>query len=182
MYLGFNTLPRSTLSEPLGNMDQVSSVYFPDQLLETVSEERRIHDSVRHLDEYRFRDSFEHSSNESEFTSVIDAKPMQTTKPPHLDELSPNFQQAVNNTALIIQQNATNNAKIKQFSLLQAFIPSFLFVLMILTIITIFIFESDLEVCTHIKRLPEMISLNYQYYQPFKSYLARTFYKVFQSI
>lgn len=170
------------MSEPLGNMDQVSSVYFPDQLLETVSEERRANESNRHLDEYRFRDSFENSSNESEFTSVFDTKSGINQKSTHCDELSPNFQLAVNNTALIIQQNATNNARIKKFPLLQAFIPSFLFVLFVLMIFTVFVFESELDACIRIRRLPEMISLNYQYYQPFKSYLTRSFNNILKVI
>lgn len=44
VYIGYSSLPRSTMSEPLGCSDQVSSAYCPDSaipLLETVSEEAR---------------------------------------------------------------------------------------------------------------------------------------------
>lgn len=169
---GFNTLPRSTMSEPMRITDQASSVYSPDQVLETVSEERRNHENADHLSDYYYRDSFEHSSTESGFTSVLEARhPFQDFS--MSDNTTQSFQHSVNNPALIIQQNATNDARIKKFSILHAFIPSFMFVVIILTATTIFMFESDAAIFMPIKRWPEMISLNYQYYQPIKSYLSR---------
>lgn len=180
IFLGYNTLPRSTMSEPLGNTDQASSVYCPDPVLETVCEERRGNgESTDHLSDYYFRDSFEHSSNESGFTSVIDSRAGPFRQFSTSDNLPPTFQHSVNNAALIIQQNATNDARIKKFSILHAFIPSFIFVVIILTITTIFVLESESELFTPIKRWPEMVSLNYQYYQPLKSYLTQSFEGIF---
>uniref|UniRef100_A0A336MDB5 Moesin/ezrin/radixin homolog 1 n=1 Tax=Culicoides sonorensis TaxID=179676 RepID=A0A336MDB5_CULSO len=179
----YNTLPRSTMSEPMGNTDQASSVYCPDPILETVSEERRNNGgagSTDHLSDYYFRDSFEHSSTESGFTSVID-----TRAGPYRqfatsgDSVPLAFQNSVNNAALIIQQNATNDARIKKFSILHAFIPSFLIVLILLTVSTIFILETESDTFRQIKDWPEMLSLNYQYYQPFKAYMAKTFGGIF---
>lgn len=181
-FLGYNTLPRSTMSEPLGNTDQASSVYCPDPILETVCEERRNNGggSTDHLSDYYFRDSFEHSSTESGFTSVIDARagPYRQFATSG-DNVPLGFQNSVNNAALIIQQNATNDARIKKFSILHAFIPSFLIVLILLAVSTIFILESESDVFRQIKDWPEMLSLNYQYYQPFKAYMAKAFGGIF---
>lgn len=171
------------MSEPLGNTDQASSVYCPDPILETVCEERRNNGagSTDHLSDYYFRDSFEHSSTESGFTSVIDARaggPYRQFATSG-DNVPLGFQNSVNNAALIIQQNATNDARIKKFSILHAFIPSFLIVLILLAVSTIFILESEADVFRQIKDWPEMLSLNYQYYQPFKAYMAKTFGGIF---
>lgn len=72
------------------------------------------------------------------------------------------------------QQNAINSAKnMKKFSILHAFIPSFIFVIVVLVIATVFILESENDNFVTFKNLPEIMSLNYQYYQPFKHFLLR---------
>lgn len=79
-----------------------------------------------------------------------------------------------NNLAIVNQQNATNNAKnLKKFSLIQVFVPSFVLVAIALFVSTVFILESDSELFGALKNIPEMVSLKYQYYQPFKMFLAR---------
>lgn len=170
------------MSEPLGNTDQASSVYCPDPVLETVSEETRRNngESNDQLSDYYFRDSFEHSDNESGFTSVIDARSgLFRQYSTNHDNVPHGFQYSVNNAALIIQQNATNDARIKKFSILHAFVPSFIFVVIALAITTIFVLESDADMFRQIKDWPEMLSLNYQYYQPLKAYMAKTFSDIF---
>lgn len=72
------------------------------------------------------------------------------------------------------QQNAINSAKnMKKFSILHAFIPSFIFVIVVLTVATVFILESESDSFVTFKNLPEIIQLNYQYYQPLKNFLLR---------
>lgn len=83
---------------------------------------------------------------------------------------------SANNSAVVIQQNATNNAKtIKQFSIIHAFVPSFIFVVIVLFLATIFILESESEFVAPFRNLPEMISLKHQYYQPLKDFFTRQF-------
>lgn len=72
------------------------------------------------------------------------------------------------------QQNAINSAKnMKKFSILHAFIPSFIFVIVVLVIGTVWVLESESDNFVTFKNLPEMMSLNYQYYQPAKNFLLR---------
>lgn len=136
------------------------------------------------LPDYYFRDvPFEHSSSESGYTTNYDALRMGPNR------LNPNHQSTTDNftfhlqhnnsvssssTAMANQQNAINSAKnMKKFSILHAFIPSFIFVIVVLVIGTVWILESESDNFVTFKNLPEMMSLNYQYYQPFKNFLLR---------
>lgn len=84
-------------------------------------------------------------------------------------------QTATNSTAIANQQNAINSAKsIKKFSILQAFVPSFIIVIVVLVATTVFILESHSDYFVTLKTVPEMMNLNYQYYQPFKDFLFRS--------
>lgn len=69
--------------------------------------------------------------------------------------------------------NAMKTAK--KFSIIHAFIPSFLFVIVVLITTTIFIFESESDIFVTFKNLPEMMNLKYQYYQPLKDFLLKRF-------
>ncbi|XP_040162095.1 FERM domain-containing protein 5 isoform X2 [Anopheles arabiensis] len=186
-----------------------SSVYCTDNplpTLETVSEEARKTngESNDHLSDYYFRDSFDHSSSESGFTAAANSAanplgdhhhhPHHRTHHPH--HLHHHHRQAyttdnipalamhhsvTNHAASIIQQqNASNSAKnAKKFSLLQAFVPSFLFVVVVLIVSAIYILETDTELFAPLRNWPEMICLRYQYYQPLKEFLAKKFGAIF---
>lgn len=129
------------------------------------------------LPDYYFRDSFEHSSSESGYTTNYDALRM---GPNRHNNTTDNFtfhlhhNNTSSSTAMANQQNAINSAKnMKKFSILNAFITSFIFVIVVLVIGTVFILESESDHFVTFKNLPEMMSLNYQYYQPFKDFLLR---------
>uniref|UniRef100_A0A182Q013 FERM domain-containing protein n=1 Tax=Anopheles farauti TaxID=69004 RepID=A0A182Q013_9DIPT len=82
--------------------------------------------------------------------------------------------------SIIQQQNASNSAKnAKKFSLLQAFVPSFVFVVVVLIVSAIYILETDSELFASMRNWPEMICLRYQYYQPLKEFLAKKFGAIF---
>lgn len=125
------------------------------------------------ISDYYFRDSFDQSSTESGLTNVAENRighRFITTS----DNIPFPFQH--NNSAVAIQQNATNNAKtIKQFSIIQAFVPSFIFVVIILIFGTIFILESESDIVAPFRNMPEMISLKHQYYQPLKDFFSKQF-------
>jgi FERM domain-containing protein 3/5 len=173
------------MSEPLGGcMDQVSSVYNPDAtLLETVSEETRRHhvnggESTDHLSDYYFRDSCESGVNNIAETrlgsSSSTSRPYaQTTLLTSDQSTVPlTVQQNIANT--MITQNAENHAKsVKKFSIINAFIPSFCFVVIVLIISAVFVLESDSDLFVNLKNWPEMICLRYQYYQPLKEFVAK---------
>ncbi|XP_052867718.1 FERM domain-containing protein 5 [Anopheles cruzii] len=223
----YSSLPRSTMSEPLGGCSDhmASSVYCTDNplpMLETVSEEARKTngESNDHLSDYYFRDSFDHSSSESGFAGGLNS--LNATD--HLQQqhhhhhhhhrhgaptsssssaaaaagghhLHHHHRQAyttdnipalalhsvTNHSANIIQQqNASNSAKnVKKFSLLHAFVPSFLFVVVALVVSAIYVLETDSELFAALRDWPEMICLRYQYYQPLKEFLAKKFAAIF---
>lgn len=138
------------------------------------------------LSDYYFRDSFEHSSSESGFTNCLNDGRLGPNRllnhtsdhhaHHHLLSSSSSHPHALisNNATMVNQQNASNNAKnAKQFSLLNAFVPSFLFVILILMISAIIILESDAELFASFKNLPEIISLKYQYYHPLKKFALK---------
>lgn len=181
------------MSEPLGGCNDhhmVSSVYCTDNplpTLETVSEEARKTngESNDHLSDYYFRDSFDHSSSESGFTSNVIENRLgshllhrQTYTSDNISSLA--MHSMANNSALIQQQNASNSAKnVKKFSLIQAFVPSFFFVVVVLAVSAVYILESDSDMFSTMKNWPEMICLRYQYYQPLKEFLAKKFGAIF---
>uniref|UniRef100_A0AAG5DR16 Moesin/ezrin/radixin homolog 1 n=1 Tax=Anopheles atroparvus TaxID=41427 RepID=A0AAG5DR16_ANOAO len=82
--------------------------------------------------------------------------------------------------SIIQQQNASNSAKTaKKFSLIQAFVPSFLFVVVVLVVSAVYVLETDSELFAPLRNWPEMICLRYQYYQPLKEFLAKKFGAIF---
>lgn len=189
----YSSLPRSTMSEPPGCSDS-SSAYCPESalpLLEPVSEEARRSSNLDndHLSDYYYRDSFEHSSSESGLASMGDGRhhggiPRTSHITNHrgaggtVDSSTGAFLHGTgitsNNSAVVNQQNATNNAKnFKKFSIINAFIPSFIFVVIFLIVFAIFVLETDSEVFVKLKNLPEMILLKYQYYQPLKEFVLK---------
>lgn len=139
------------------------------------------------LSDYYYRDSFDHSSSESgltltesrlgiqrQFSTSDQPAPAAAVTLPHATN------HAVTSAHLIQQQNATNTAKsAKKFSLIQAFVPSFIFVVLVLVLSTIFIIESDSEMFVQLKNWPEMVCLRYEYYQPLKDFLIKKIGSVF---
>lgn len=63
----------------------------------------------------------------------------------------------------------------RRFHFIGAFIPSFVFVVIAMTVTAIVILESDCQILSRIRNMPEMINLRYQYYQPLKDYLIQKF-------
>lgn len=131
------------------------------------------------LSDYYFRDSFEHSSSESGFTNYDARMGPNRLLNNTTDNVSfhPHHHHSnTNSSALVNQQNAINNAKIiKKFSIVHAFIPSLLFVIVVLVLSAIFVLESESDLFVTLKNLPEMMNLKYQYYQPLKDFLLRIF-------
>lgn len=142
-------------------------------LLETVSEENRRNngDVGDHLDGY-YRESYDPEMtdmdlNMTQATFIGDGIiPLQTT--------------AINNNDRDRGFGSVLHAKsIKKFSLLHTFIPSFIFVILSLTISTVLVLETDSEIFAPIRNWPEMNSLRYQYYQPLKEFITSKIENIF---
>ncbi|XP_058986106.1 FERM domain-containing protein 3 isoform X2 [Musca domestica] len=72
----------------------------------------------------------------------------------------------------IIHQKSSKSAKpIRKFRFINAFIPSVMCVIILMTVFAIFVIESKSNFLQNVRNLPEMISLRYQYYQPLKEYV-----------
>lgn len=84
-------------------------------------------------------------------------------------------QHHANNSNSAANHHPDGMKMVKQFSIIHAFIPSFLFVIVVLIITTIFILESESDIFVTFKNLPEMMNLKYQYYQPLKDFLLKRF-------
>lgn len=134
-------------------------------LLETVSEENRRNngESGEHLDGY-YRESYDPEMTDIDGLNVTQATfigdgiiPLQTT--------------AINNDSRNMG-NVLHAKSTKKFSLLHTFIPSFIFVILAMTVSAVFVLETDSEFFAPIRNWPEMNSLRYQYYQPLKEFLA----------
>lgn len=84
--------------------------------------------------------------------------------------------QHANNSNNAATTHHSNTMKtVKKFSIIHAFVPSFVFVIVVLIVATIFIFESESDIFVKFKNLPEMMNLKYQYYQPLKDSLLKRF-------
>ena len=122
------------------------------------------------FDDYYFRDSFEHSSSESQLVEVAGSKqalprPSPGTKPAPLP-------------APPTPASAPTTPAPRRFNLLQVFVPSFLCVALSLALATVLVLESDCEVLGSVRRMPEMVVLRRDYYEPAKEFLRQKFGKL----
>lgn len=180
----YSSLPRSNISEPLSGFTDQASVFLHENggpLLETVSEENRKlnGDNGDLSSDFYFRESFDHSPDATMVNTTIDGRmaahayhaPMEIGGGIALQTTAIN-----NSNSMVNQQNLANikTAKsMRKFSLVHAFIPSFVFVVLALGVSAIFVLESDADMFSKVKNWPEMICLRYQYYQPMKEFIAR---------
>jgi hypothetical protein len=122
------------------------------------------------FDDYYFRDSFEHSSSESQLLVEVSGglgtklstqpipRPSPGTKPTPLP-------------APPVSAPAATTATPRRFNLLHVFVPSFLCVALSLALAMVLVLESDCEVLSTVRRWPEMVVLRRDYYEPAKEFL-----------
>lgn len=162
--IGYNSLPRSNLSEPLGQFTDQAGMFVNENGLETVSEENRRNELGEHAVDGFYRESYdpEMTNVNTQATFLGEGHiPLQTT--------------AINNDGI----RSTSIIKSRKFSLLNAFIPSFVFVILAMTISAIFVLETDSEIFAPIRNWPEMNSLRFQYYQPLKEFITTKINHIF---
>lgn len=180
----YSSLPRSNISEPLSGFTDQASVFLHENggpLLETVSEENRklIGENGEHMSDFYFRESFEHTPDATLTNTTIDGRLAANTyhAPMELGGGIALQTTAINNSNTMINHQNMANSKtaksMRKFSLVHAFIPSFVFVVLALCVSAVFVLESDLDMFSQVKNWPEMICLRYQYYQPIKEFISR---------
>lgn len=67
----------------------------------------------------------------------------------------------------------------RPFSLLRAFVPSFVVVWLCLALLALLLFETDWAPLRDLKRKPELVALRRHYYAPLKDYLKRKVVELF---
>ncbi|CAH0562655.1 unnamed protein product [Brassicogethes aeneus] len=207
-HLGYSSLPRSCHSDAggsrmesscstgiLSGLDGIPQAYSDVAALETVCEDPEAmgsklrtsvlkDDSMDRFSDYYFRDSFEHSSSESQ---LIESgyRGYDTTNPSHRSSRS---QTPLSHSQLdgriclaTAAQNTAAHAakKTKKFNVFKAFIPTLIIVTVTVFVGTIVMLETDSELFHGIKNIPEMVSLRYQIYEPIKQYFRN---KLFFSV
>ncbi|XP_014488750.1 PREDICTED: FERM domain-containing protein 5 isoform X2 [Dinoponera quadriceps] len=189
----YSSLPRSCHSAGLdgagmlegGSGVPLSSPYCPDNtlpLLETVSEDQEIHARRNNVgqhegetNDYYFRDSFDHSSSESQLLDASGGKPHSRSVTP-----VPKMQKLQNSKLCLQQQQQQHhhlgrraNGKLRHQSLrvVRLFIPAFMLTITVLFIVTVLVFETDTTLFNSLRKTPEMVALRSQYYVPIKEFL-----------
>ncbi|CAG9855198.1 unnamed protein product [Phyllotreta striolata] len=197
-HLGYCSLPRSSHSDVGGSRMETSNsigllsgldnnpsqIYSDVAALETVTEDQEAlgatklrttvlkEDSVDRFSDYYFRDSFEHSSSESQL--VDNYRGYETTNPSHRSSRSQTPLSHSQVDGKVYAPNAAQPAssvkKNKKFNILSAFIPSLVIVMILAVVSTVVVLECDWEFFNSLKNIPEMVSLKYQVYEPIKQY------------
>lgn len=112
--------------------------------------------------EYSLRDSFEHSSSESGVT---------------MGTLGAGAEARAGGGAAGGAARGACGAR--GFSLLRAFVPSFVVVWVSLALLALLLFETELPALAAWRRLPELRALRTHYYAPLKAYLKRKVVELF---
>ncbi|GAB1861962.1 FRMD5 protein [Camponotus japonicus] len=126
--------------------------------------------------DYYFRDSFDHSSSESQ---LLDA-----SGKPHSRSVTPvPKMQKLQNSKLCLQQQhhqqqhqgvrrvASGKLRHKSLHVIRLFIPAFMLTITVLFIVTVLVFETDTTLFNSLRKTPEMVALRSQYYVPIKEFL-----------
>ncbi|XP_015594364.1 FERM domain-containing protein 5 isoform X6 [Cephus cinctus] len=183
----YSSLPRSCHSAGLdgagmsdgGSGVPLSSPYCPDNtlpLLETVSEDQEIHarrnnvgQNESDLNDYYFRDSFDHSSSESQLLDVTGKTHSRSATP------VPKMQKLQNSKLCLQAQHRTDGRitriTLKSLRIVKLFVPAFMLTITVLFIVIVLVFETDTTLFNSLRKTPEMVALRNQYYVPIKEFL-----------
>ncbi|CAG9796357.1 unnamed protein product [Diatraea saccharalis] len=177
---GYSSLPRSTHSAPLeesgageacnggcllsGPAVDIALACCPDHHHPPV-------DRACPTTDYGLRDSFEHSSSESGVTHV--------SHTPVSAGAGAGAGAGVGGEEWGRVSTGPPPAAPRPFSLVRAFVPSFLFVWASLAVAALLLFETDWPPLRDLKRRPEIVALRRHYYTPLKEYLRRKVVELF---
>ncbi|XP_053974669.1 FERM domain-containing protein 5 isoform X2 [Hylaeus anthracinus] len=125
--------------------------------------------------DYYFRDSFDHSSSESQL--------LDSSGKPHSRSVTPvPKMQKLQNSKLCLQQQQhqhqqqpgrrlDSKLRHKSLRIVRLFIPAFVLAITVLFIVVVLVFETDTMLFNSLRKTPEMVALRNQYYVPIKEFL-----------
>lgn len=137
-----------------------------------------------HFNDYYFRDSFDHSSSELQLIENS-FKGYDAQKSHRSSRSQTPLGQNIDN-ALCVQSGTFFNSSPKityssrKFSVIKVFIPSLIFVLFFVTSLIIIMLETDCELFGSLRNIPEILSLRYHYYKPWKQYFFKNLSSFFR--
>lgn len=138
-----------------------------------------------HFNNYYFRDSFDHSSSDLQLIENS-FKGYDIQKSHRSSRSQTPLDQGVDN-ALCVQSGTFYNSSTKityssrEFSVIKVFIPSLIFVLLFVTSLIIIMLETDCELFGSLRNIPEILSLRYHYYKPWKQYFLKNISSFFRN-
>ncbi|XP_066593638.1 FERM domain-containing protein 5 isoform X3 [Prorops nasuta] len=190
----YSSLPRSCHSAGLDGAGMsegatglpLSSPYCPDNtlpLLETVSEDQEIQARRNNVgshevdaSDYYFRDSFDHSSSESQLLDASGRPQSRSVTPvPKMQKLQ--------NSKLPVQQQPQRQQWLyrrwsgkfshKSLRIVRLCVSAFVLTVTVLFIVIVVVFETDTSLFSSLRKTPEMVALRTQYYVPIKEFLRK---------
>ncbi|XP_006572072.1 FERM domain-containing protein 5 isoform X5 [Apis mellifera] len=189
----YSSLPRSCHSAGLDGAGMsegstgvpFSSPYCPDNtlpLLEPVSEDQEIHSRRNNvgqhegvINDYYFRDSFDHSSSESQLLDASGKPHSRSVTPvPKMQKLqnAKEFHQQQQQQQQQLQQTGRRSkSRHKSLRITRLFIPAFMLTITVLFTVIVLVFETDTTLFNNLRKTPEMVALKNQYYVPIKEFL-----------
>ncbi|XP_074095412.1 FERM domain containing isoform X4 [Cotesia typhae] len=196
----YSSLPRSCHSAGLDGAGMaeaganasgvpLSSPYCPDNtlpLLETVSEDQEIYAKRNNVggqvgdadtNDYFFRDSFDHSSSESQLVDGLGKTQSRSVTPvPKMQKLqnSKLCLQPVGSTtkSIIVGGGGSSRSRaLRSVRCIRLFVSAFILTVTMLFIVVVIVFETDSAVFESIRKTPEMISFKSHYYVPIREFL-----------
>ncbi|XP_030748721.1 FERM domain-containing protein 5 isoform X2 [Sitophilus oryzae] len=193
-HLGYSSLPRSSHSDVGGSRMECSSSigllsgldgnpgqgYSDVAALETVCEDQEAisgrklrttvlkDDSIDRFSDYYFRDSFEHSSSESQL--IDNNYRYDTTNPSHRSSRSqtPLSNSQIDGRPCTSNSTQPTNQGNRDTRKISAFAPAILLVAVLLLTATVVLLETDY--LGSIQEVPEIVALKYHVYEPIKTY------------
>ncbi|XP_044576890.1 FERM domain-containing protein 5 isoform X5 [Cotesia glomerata] len=194
----YSSLPRSCHSAGLDGAGMaeaganasgvpLSSPYCPDNtlpLLETVSEDQEIYAKRNNggqvgdadTNDYFFRDSFDHSSSESQLVDGLGKTQSRSVTPvPKMQKLqnSKLCLQPVGSAtkSIIVGGGSSRSRALRSVRCIRLFVSAFILTVTMLFIVVVIVFETDSAVFESIRKTPEMISFKSHYYVPIREFL-----------
>lgn len=134
--------------------------------------------------DYCFRDSFEHSSSESQL--IDNYRGYEGKNPSHRSSRSQTpLSHSQMDGRLCLQTTAVTNKqrnahKYFKFNIFKTFLPVLFIIVVIMSILTVVVLESDSEMFGSLKNIPEIVALKHQLYQPTKQYLKDKYEELFK--
>ncbi|XP_061927983.1 FERM domain-containing protein 5 isoform X6 [Apis cerana] len=186
----YSSLPRSCHSAGLDGAGMsegstgvpFSSPYCPDNtlpLLEPVSEDQEIHSRRNNvgqhegvINDYYFRDSFDHSSSESQLLDASGKPHSRSVTPvPKMQKLQNAKEFHQQQQQQLQQTGRRSKSRHKSLRITRLFIPAFMLTITVLFTVIVLVFETDTTLFNNLRKTPEMVALKNQYYVPIKEFL-----------